>query len=165
MPAGSDRQLSGVPVRQTGVRFLLPLVALLALVSASASSTDGGVAAGPTTSASSAPENDLLVEIHRGGGAPTETYRLTCAATVAGDHPDGKAACAHLSGMKNPFAPIPADRMCNQIYGGPQTAHVTGRWKGKPVDLALSRVDGCRTTQWDSLGPLLPGPVGVQPPG
>jgi hypothetical protein len=66
--------------------------------------------------------------------------------------------------MKDPFAPIPAHIMCSQIYGGPQTAHVTGRWKGKPVDLALSRVDGCRIEQWGSLGPLLPGPVGISPP-
>ena len=146
------------------MRLLLPLVVLLALVSACASSTTGA-AAGPATSPSPVPESDLLVEIHRGGGAPTESYRLTCAATVMGNHPAGAAACAHLMGMKDPFAPIPADEMCSQIYGGPQTARVTGRWKSKPVDLSLSRVDGCRTAQWDHLGPLLPGPVGVHPHG
>jgi hypothetical protein len=32
------------------------------------------------------------------------------------------------------------------------------------VDLELTRVDGCRIAQWDGLGPLLPGPVGVEPP-
>ena len=46
--------------------------------------------------------------------------------------------------------------LCTQQYGGPQTAHVTGRWSGEPVDLELTRVDGCRISQWDSLGPLLP---------
>lgn len=149
------------------MRLLLPLVALLALLSACASpsgSGGGGTAAGSSSSSAAPAENDLLVEIHRGGGAPTETYRLTCGSTVTGDHPDGKAACAHLLAMKDPFAPIPADIMCNQIYSGPQTARVTGRWKGKPVDLSLSRVDGCHTQQWASLGPLLPGRVGVSPP-
>lgn len=147
------------------MRPLLPLIALLALVSACASpgTGGGGTAAGSSSSSVAPAENDLLVEIHRGGGAPTETYRLTCGATVTGDHPDGKAACAHLLAMKDPFAPIPAGTMCNQIYSGPQTAHVTGRWKGKPVDLKLSRVDGCRTAQWGRLGPLLPGPVGAGP--
>jgi hypothetical protein len=145
------------------VRLLLPLVALLALVAACASPAGGGTA-GSGSSAGAPADNDVLVEIHRGGGAPAESYRLTCGSTVTGNHPNGAAACAHLLAMKDPFAPIPADAMCTMIYGGPQTAHVTGRWKGKPVDLALSRVDGCRIEQWGRLGPLLPGPVGVSPP-
>lgn len=72
-------------------------------------------------------------------------------------------ACAHLDGMTDPFAPLPADRMSTEQYGGPQTAHVSGRWRGKPVDLEVSRVDGCRISQWDSFGPVLPAPVGVVP--
>ena len=48
--------------------------------------------------------------------------------------------------------------MCAQVYDGPQTAHVTGRWRGEPVDLQLARNDGCHISQWDGLGPLLPGP-------
>ncbi|HEV7213174.1 MAG TPA: SSI family serine proteinase inhibitor [Blastococcus sp.] len=147
------------------MRLILPLVALLALVTACASSPGGGTGAGTTSAgSSSAAQNDLLVEIHRGGGAATESYRLACGDTVTGNHPDGAAACAHLAAMKAPFAPIPADEMCSQIYSGPQTAHVTGTWKGRPVDLSLSRVDGCRTAQWNSLGPLLPGPVGMPTP-
>ena len=45
---------------------------------------------------------------------------------------------------------------CTEQYGGPQTAHVVGRWSGEPVDLELSRVDGCRISQWDALVPLVP---------
>ena len=45
--------------------------------------------------------------------------------------------------------------MCTQQYGGPETARVSGLWGGEPVDLALSRTDGCRIAQWESLGPLL----------
>jgi hypothetical protein len=60
--------------------------------------------------------------------------------------------------MTEPFAALPTDAMCAQVYDGPQTAHVTGRWGGEPVDLQLARNDGCRITQWDDLGPLLPGP-------
>jgi hypothetical protein len=146
------------------VRILLSLVALMVVLAGCASST----AAAPSPSAASRtpdlPPNALLVEIHRGGSSPTESYRLICGTTVTGDHPAGAAACAHLFGLAHPFAPIPADQMCSQIYGGPQTAHVTGRWRGTPVDLRLSRVDGCRVEQWNSLGPLLPGPVGVSPP-
>ena len=146
------------------MRILLSLVALTLLVSGCAASTAVGSAPGPASRTPSLPPNDLLVEMHRGGSSPTESYRLTCGATVSGNHPAGAAACAHLAGLAQPFAPIPADQMCTQIYGGPQTAHVTGRWKGAAVDLRLSRVDGCRVEQWNSLGPLLPGPVGVSPP-
>jgi hypothetical protein len=65
-----------------------------------------------------------------------------------------------LQGLGDHFAPVPADAGCTQVYGGPQTARVTGRWAGQPVDLQLSRTDGCRIAQWDRLGPLLPGRVG-----
>jgi hypothetical protein len=147
------------------VRALVSLVALMALSGCAASTAAGPGPVSPTTSpAASLPPNDLLVEIHLGGSNPTESYRLTCGPSVSGDHPAGVAACAHLEGLAHPFAPIPADQMCTQIYGGPQTAHITGRWKGTSVDLRLSRVDGCRVEQWNSLGPLLPGPVGVSPP-
>jgi Subtilisin inhibitor-like len=175
MPAASDPatfrlQLFGAPARPKGVRLLLPLVALLVLVSACGTSSSGTASGGSSSggsasgSSSAPPESDLLIEINRGGGAPTESYRLTCGDAVTGNHPDGAAACAHLKSMKDPFAAIPADTMCTQIYSGPETAHVTGRWQGKPVDLKLSRIDGCRTEQWGSLGALLPGTVGGPTP-
>ncbi|WP_236832969.1 SSI family serine proteinase inhibitor [Blastococcus sp. KM273128] len=108
-------------------------------------------------------DDDLIVEVDRGNGTPPETWTLTCAAGAGGTHPRAEEACAHLAGMAAPFAPLPDDLVCTEQYGGPQTAHVTGRWNGEPVDLQLSRVDGCRISQWDSLGPLLPVPVGEQP--
>jgi subtilisin inhibitor-like len=121
-----------------------------------------GGTAEPRTDEPAAPD-ELEVRLDRGDGSPVELYRLTCTEPVSGEHPDAAAACAHLGGLDDPFAPIPDDVACTEQYGGPQTAHVTGRWRGRPVDLALSRVDGCRIAQWDSLGPLLPGPVGVLP--
>jgi hypothetical protein len=147
------------------VRIRPSLLALVALTGCAASTAAGPGATSPSPSTTaSLPANDLLVEIHRGGSSPTETYRLTCGPSVSGNHPAGAAACAHLLRLAHPFAPIPTDQMCTQIYGGPQTAHITGRWKGTAVDLRLSRVDGCRIEQWNTLGPLLPGQVGVSPP-
>ena len=43
-----------------------------------------------------------------------------------------------------------------RVHGGPQSAHIVGRWGGQPVDLEITRVDGCRISQWDGLVPLLP---------
>ena len=99
-------------------------------------------------------------------GTPAESWTLVCAGSVEGTHPEAQAACDHLAGMAAPFAPLPEDAMCTQEYGGPQTAHITGRWQGDPVDLELSRVNGCRISQWDSLGPVLPVPAtGAEPLG
>ncbi|RZU31513.1 SSI family serine proteinase inhibitor [Blastococcus saxobsidens] len=158
------------------MRRLLPLLLLASAVVLGACGTpaaDGG--AGPAPSDAAGPgggtgisqaENDLRIDVDRGDGSPPESWTLVCVGFVEGTHPQAQAACDHLAGMTDPFAPIAADTMCIQQYGGPQTARITGRWQGGPVDLELSRVDGCRIAQWDSLGPVLPVPVtGVQPLG
>ena len=151
------------------MRLLLSSLALLALLTACASRPGeaGRDAAPPSDPAGPAAgggitqaDNDLQVELDRGDGTEPETWTLTCVGVVDGSHPDAEAACSHLTGMTEPFAPLPSDVVCTEQFGGPQTAHVIGRWNGQPVDLELSRTDGCRISQWDALGPLLPGPVG-----
>ena len=134
-------------------RLVVPALALLCLTACAARPAgDAGACDGISPT-----ENDLTVELDRGDGSAVQRWTLICAGQVEGTHPAAQAACDHLSGMDEPFAPIPDDMMCSEQYGGPQTAHVTGRWAGRPVDLGLSRVDGCRIAQWDGLGPLLPG--------
>jgi hypothetical protein len=155
------------------VRNLLPLLTLLALLTGcapapadtGADATDDGTTAGPDAAGgSSRAENDLVVRIDRGDGSAPESWTLTCAGSAGGTHPDAQAACAHLQGLDHPFVPIPDDVVCTEQYGGPQSAHIAGRWGGEPVDFEVTRVDGCRIAQWDSLGPLLSGPGGVEPP-
>ncbi|WP_441349409.1 hypothetical protein [Streptomyces sp. 8L] len=51
---------------------------------------------------------------------------------------------------------MPAGRLCTQIYGGPETAHVTGVWHGRVVDATFDRRNGCEITRWRQLVPLLP---------
>ena len=128
-------------------------------------------ACGGTDEAASRPTEDalsgdasssrLVVEQDQGDGSAPERWTVECGGRVSGDHPQAEAACEHLSGIENPFAPLPTDLLCTEVYGGPQTAHITGTWKGEPVDLRVSRRNGCEISQWDSLGPLLPGPVGA----
>jgi hypothetical protein len=163
-----------IPHRRTfggGGRVLPALLAVLALGSGCAAPSDGGGSASSGGSGNAAgggttlADDDLLVRIDRGDGSPAEEWTLSCLDVVAGTHPEAVAACAHLSGLDDPFAPLPADVVCTEQYGGPQTARVTGRWHGEPVDAELSRVDGCRIAQWDGLGPLLPVDVGVEPVG
>ena len=149
------------------MRTLL-LLTLVAAATLTACAEPAGGAAGDGaagTSSGGGASRDLVVEIDRGDGSPAERYTLTCGDVVEGDHPDGAAACRHLADLDDPFAPVPGDAVCTEQYGGPQTARVTGTWDGEPVDLELSRINGCYIAQWDALGPLLPGPVGVAPPG
>lgn len=155
------------------MRRLLPLLALPVLLGACASqedprtssadptAPDDGAAAGGISQA----DDDLQVEVDAGDGTPAQVWTLTCVGFVEGTHPRAEEACAHLEQLPEPFTPVPPDAVCTEQYGGPQTAHVIGRWAGAEVDLELSRVDGCRIAQWDALGPLLPAVAGVEPIG
>jgi hypothetical protein len=119
-------------------------------------------AAAPRTDAAGTPrpQNDLTIRADAGDGSAPKTWTLACDGAAKGTHPDPAAACAHLQRLHDPFAPLPGDVACTEQFGGSQTAHVTGVWSGNPVDLELTRTDGCRISQWDHLGPLLPMPVG-----
>jgi len=89
------------------------------------------------------------------------TWTLTCDPS-GGDHPDAEAACAALTDDGgSALAPTPDDRMCTQLYGGAQTATVTGTWQGDPVEADFSRTDGCEIARWDALVPLLPKVTGA----
>jgi hypothetical protein len=103
-----------------------------------------------------APATSLVVEHVPDEGAEPQRWTLTCD-PVGGDHPQAVAACRALDAQQDPFAPVPADAICTEQYGGPQTATVRGTYRGQPVDLELSRVNGCYISQWDRLVPLVPG--------
>lgn len=103
----------------------------------------------------------LTVQYDRGDGA-VHVARLVC-----GDRPSAtgylraigtQKACAkarrRASLLLHP--PDESQRACDQIYGGPEKAVVTGRIGSDLVRRRFSRTDGCRTAEWDSLVPLIP---------
>ena len=49
-------------------------------------------------------------------------------------------------------------RVCSQVYGGPQSAHITGIVGREGINLTVNRTDGCGTTDWQTLAPLLGDP-------
>ena len=153
----ATRKLATGPCTRT---FLL-LTALL-LAGCASGSDDRSAAPSSSEASSSAPAgaDELVVEIDRGNGSELERYTLVCTDPPTGDLPDVAAACEHLRGMTDPFARLEPGLICTEQYGGPQTARISGRWAGADVDLRLSRTNGCRISQWDGLGPLLPDPVG-----
>ena len=111
---------------------------------------------GPQQTPSAAGTTDLTIVVDEGGGTQ-RTWRLTCDPT-GGDHPRAEEACAALdSNGATALPPVPKDRQCAQVYGGPQTATVTGTWRGQQINSTLSRTNSCETARWDALDGLLPG--------
>jgi len=90
------------------------------------------------------------------GHTPKRSYTLTCA-PVGGTLPQRLGACRKLNTLKAPFAPTGKDLVCTQIYGGPEEALVTGRFRGKLVRASFSRKDGCEIGRWARVAFLFPG--------
>lgn len=130
------------------------LLAVLALVVVASCAADSG-------SQGTVPderETDLTIAYDAGDGATPVTWTLTCD-PAGGTHPDATAACAALeAAAEEALAPVPDDAICTQIWGGPQTATLTGVWRGEPVEASFNRLNGCEIARWDSLVPLLPQP-------
>jgi hypothetical protein len=105
---------------------------------------------------------DLTIVVDDGTGKTT-TWKLSCD-PPGGTHPTPAAACAVLAAKgRTALPPVPKDMMCTQIFGGPQTAKITGTWLGKPVDSSLSRANGCEISRWKALEGLLPKVPGAGP--
>ena len=114
-------------------------------------------APGATSSGSSAEleDTDLTIVINDGSGS-TKTWRLTCN-PAGGTHPDPQAACRALEANgAAALPPVPKDKACTQIYGGPETATLTGTWKGQQVMSQFARNDGCQISRWKLMEGLLP---------
>ena len=115
----------------------------------------------PSEQATPTPSGDTdLTIVINDGSSSTVTWRLTCN-PPGGTHPDPKAACRALEANGAvALPPVPKDKACTQIYGGPETASITGTWQGQPVMSRLARNDGCQISRWKLLEGLLP-PGGI----
>lgn len=127
---------------------------------------DGGIGdgAGPPTGAGV----DLEITIDH-PDIDAYTYRIICAndsAVVEGSVSiDAENACAQLAQQPVQDRLVegpPEDRVCTEVYGGPDTATVVGSIDGRPVDTVIDRTNGCGIAEWDQLlGDVLPPAIGV----
>ena len=117
-------------------------------------------AAGALTACGSGTENgpgtltELTITVRESPQSAPQTWTLTCD-PPGGTHPDPSAACAQLAALPAPFAQTPKDMACTQIYGGPQTATVTGTYRSAPVEATFSQTDGCEIARWDRVAEVL----------
>jgi hypothetical protein len=96
----------------------------------------------------------LEISVTPGGEAPTKLWTLRC--PEGGTLPDAAEACSKLESLDDPFAPVPEDVACTEIYGGPQEADVRGTFQGRPVDARFNRTNGCEIERWDKVQFLFP---------
>jgi hypothetical protein len=80
---------------------------------------------------------------------------------VSGTVEDPVAACEALAAGVEALQAPTGDAACTMIFGGSQTAVVSGTVAGEPVSADLSRSDGCEIDRWDALVPLLPAVGGA----
>ncbi|WNI23579.1 SSI family serine proteinase inhibitor [Streptomyces sp. ITFR-16] len=145
----------------------LALTAVVSLAALSAAAPAATAAAGPLPlplPLSLFQEEDggtHLTVVITGSGNPEADgrYELECE-PAGGTHPVARQACERLAQLEgedaDPFAPVPADAMCTQQYGGPATARITGTLQGRRIDSAFDRSNGCEIGRWNSLRPVLP---------
>jgi hypothetical protein len=96
---------------------------------------------------------NLVVRVDEDGAKGPETARelkLQCEAS------SDSGACRAASGVTDAdLAPTPGGQACTQLYGGPQTASISGTLRGEHVDARFSRRNGCEIARWEHVQPLL----------
>ena len=122
-------------------RLAAPLaLALAALVLAACGEEDRETPASPQSQ-----DRALTVEVTKTGDPQT----FTCA-----DGCDRAALAEVVASTEDTM------RACTELYGGPETAHLTGTLDGEPVDVTITRNNGCGIADYDALFEAL----GAQPP-
>ena len=112
----------------------------------------------PAMASSASPATALVITYREDSARPGEHVRWTlrCEPT-GGNHPRRAAACRQLARLGwRAFRPVPSDRACTELYGGPQVAIVSGSVDGRRVWAKLTRIDGCQIARWDRVPSLLP---------
>lgn len=118
-----------------------------------------GVLQGPDDKRDVARDRLSVTTTETGNRAANGTYELKCGPT-GGTHPEAEAACDRLDELArqgdDPFTPVPQDRMCTHLHGGPATARITGTWNGRTVDATFNQGNGCEISRWREMEPVLP---------
>jgi Subtilisin inhibitor-like len=84
-----------------------------------------------------------------------ERWTLRCNPR-GGTLPTRRVACRRLADMTpSAFAPVPADAVCTQIYGGPQKAVVKGAFGSRRIWASFRRRNGCEIDRWQRFAPWL----------
>jgi hypothetical protein len=132
-------------------------LALTACGSVTAPSGSGGSAgsggSGAASSPAPAPQGSLTITVLNGPDKKTSHWTLTCD-PAGGTHPHAAQACAALTALKNPFAPIRTGQECPMILASSRRVTFVGTWFGAKVNRTI--IDGgCDLANWSKLGQVV----------
>jgi hypothetical protein len=97
----------------------------------------------------------LRISVRADANAPARVATLRCNPT-GGTLSNAASACRRLAALgRKAFAPTPRGMACTQIYGGPQTAIVSGTLDGARVWARFTRRDGCEIARWKRVAFML----------
>lgn len=96
-------------------------------------------------------EADLEVRTTAPGGEGSVRYEVKCPPRDA----DDRARCDALAADPDMFEPVPDDVACSMLYGGPETATVTGTFEGERIKAMFSRKNGCEISRWQRAAPVI----------
>ena len=143
-----------------GARFRAAVMAVaLALALGGCGDEEEPAAQQSTTPPSQAIELTIVFD---DGSGRTTTGTLTCRGTdrraegALEDRASPAELCAQARGVTDVLTSKPDEtRACTQIYGGPETARVTGTIGGEKVDRRFSRTNGCEIADYTRVAGLL----------
>ncbi|MDH3225807.1 MAG: SSI family serine proteinase inhibitor [Thermoleophilia bacterium] len=130
-----------------GPTTLALLFAIIALAAACSDNDSAGDF--PATGGAS-----LTIVLADPEAATSQTWTLGCD-PASGDLPDPESACGRLSALDDPWAPVPADVACAEIFGGPQVMTVSGDFHGESVDASFTRSNACEIERFDRVADAL----------
>ena len=102
--------------------------------------------------AAPAPATNLLVTVDADGKGPDapKALRVRCEQCSVDD------TCQVVATMPpGAWKPVRPRQVCTDIFGGPETARVTGTLAGSPLAARFSRQNGCEIARWQLAAPLL----------
>lgn len=127
------------------------------ILSAVLATTTFGVAAPAFASGVADKTASLSISYRADAASQPVTWTLECPGRT-GTHPNPSGACDRLASLAgDPFTPVPKGTLCLDVYGGPQTASVTGTWGQTRVSASFRLNNSCEIARWQKLVPLLPG--------
>ena len=123
------------------MRFSVALLVCAALIAGCGEDDEPAAQAGSLA--------NLTVEVDPDGPDAEQPETVTVNCDAAEDCPEVDALDPKV------FEPTPGTVACTQQFGGPETAKVTGTFKGDEVDAEFGRQNGCEIARWEDAAPLL----------
>ncbi len=121
------------------MRFLF-LLAALALLAACGGDADGETASNPKV--------DLAISVTTPSGK--REVELECGPA------DERPACKGARNLAGFLAgKPPRNRVCTQVYGGPETGRIVGTIGDRKIDRRFRKTNGCEIADWKRAQPLL----------